>query len=322
MRRVSTSFIVALSIVALAACTAAPGDDPGASDELIPVTVGTIPILDMAPVYLGVEQGIFEKHGLDVEPVPAQGGAAIVPAVFSGQLDFGFAGVPSILLANERGLDFKIVNSGAWTNEVGDDCCAVVVAGDSEIESAADFGGRTIAVNTLDNLGTVTIRNVAREAGVDPDSISFVEIAFADVPAAISQGTVDAAYAAEPAVTISLQQGAKVASWVHIENDPDLMVSAYFTTGSFAEANPETTSRFAAALNESLEFAAANPELAQEIIATYTTLPPELIAELMLPRWAPEIGLDSIALHARLANLDGLIDTVPDPESLIVAFVD
>ena len=62
------------------------------------VTVGVIPIVDVAPIYLGVEQGFFGDENLEVKLETAQGGAAIVPAVVSGQYQFGFSNTTSLLL--------------------------------------------------------------------------------------------------------------------------------------------------------------------------------------------------------------------------------
>jgi NitT/TauT family transport system substrate-binding protein len=93
MRRPLLTLTAALGLLLTAACGGgdeaaepAPGVTAGGgSTELMPVTVGVIPILDVAPAYLCQEQGIFEENGLDVTLEPAQGGATIVPAVLAGQ---------------------------------------------------------------------------------------------------------------------------------------------------------------------------------------------------------------------------------------------
>ncbi|MFD0472469.1 ABC transporter substrate-binding protein [Nonomuraea thailandensis] len=71
--------------------------------------VSVIPILDVAPVYLGDQQGFFAAEGLKLELVTAQGGAAIVPAVVSGQVDFGFSNFTSLIVAASKGLPLKVV---------------------------------------------------------------------------------------------------------------------------------------------------------------------------------------------------------------------
>src|SRR4051794_37798647 len=84
------------SALSLAACGGSDGSSGSSGDgttATTKVSVGVIPIIDVAPLYLGIAKGFFSKRGLEVKPVPAQGGAAIVPAVVSGSQQFGFSNV-------------------------------------------------------------------------------------------------------------------------------------------------------------------------------------------------------------------------------------
>jgi NitT/TauT family transport system substrate-binding protein len=170
--------LAATAAVALATTLAACGGDGGSSDtsssgsgsgEMRSIKVGAIPIVDVAPIYLGVEQGFFKSEGLDVKLELAQGGAAIVPAVMSGQYQFGFSNTTSLLLASSQGLPLKVLTAGAVsTGKTGADFGAVVAMPDSGIKSAADLAGKTVAVNTLRNIGDTTVRAVIDKAGADP----------------------------------------------------------------------------------------------------------------------------------------------------------
>ncbi|MGH8826333.1 MAG: ABC transporter substrate-binding protein, partial [Jiangellaceae bacterium] len=243
MRRTSLGLIAAVALLMTAACggddestDGSAGDATGDSSELTPVTVGVIPIVDTAAIWLGVDQGIFEEHGLDVQLEVAQGGAAIVPGVISEEFQFGFSNVTSLLLASHEGLPLQIVAPGnSSTGEVGADIGAVVTMPATGIESAADLSGRTVAVNTLNNIGDSTIRNVVEADGGDPSDINFVEMPFPDMPAAVVNGQVDAAWILEPFLTITMDQGATPVSWNFVETDPDLMIAAYFTSKPYAQ---------------------------------------------------------------------------------------
>lgn len=57
----------------------AGGDEAAQDGGLTEVSIGVIPIVDVAPIYLGVQEGIFEEHGLDVELTLAQGGCCDHP---------------------------------------------------------------------------------------------------------------------------------------------------------------------------------------------------------------------------------------------------
>ncbi|HEU4544544.1 MAG TPA: ABC transporter substrate-binding protein [Jiangellaceae bacterium] len=326
MRR-SLTALTAVAVVLLAACGEDDGGDeqadastqePTAGGEPDSVTVGVIPIVDVAPIYLGIEQGFFEEQNIDVTLESGQGGAAIVPGVVSGEFQFGFSNVTSLLIARTEGLDLKVVTAGnSTTGEEGADFGAVVVREDSDIQDAADLAGRSVAVNTLNNIGTSTINKVVRDAGGDPSTINYTELAFPDMPAALQDGQVDAVWVVEPFLTISTQQGARPVAWNFAGTDPNLMIAAYFTTQELIDSNPELVERFTTAMTESLEYADSNPDEARRILSTYTQIDEATAEALTLPKWPTEIATETVQLLADLAVEDGLVDTEPDVDALL-----
>jgi NitT/TauT family transport system substrate-binding protein len=322
------SLVAALSATVLVLLAACGGGDDNAGDgaangetgasETQAITVGVIPIVDVAPIYLGVEQGFFEERGLDVTLELAQGGAAIVPAVISGEFDFGFSNITSLLIAQTEGLPLKVVAAGdSTTGQPGEDFAAVVVREGSPIAGPADLAGKSVAVNTLNNIGTTTISKVVEDAGGDASSINFVELPFPDMPAALAEGRIDAAWGLEPFLTIMRNQGATPVTWNYAETDPNLVIAAYFTTQQKLEEDPELVDAFTEAMNESLGYAQENPDAAREVLGSYTQIDPAVAEALILPRWPTEIDADAVQLLADLAEQDGLVDTAPDVEALL-----
>ncbi|WP_129664917.1 ABC transporter substrate-binding protein [Phytoactinopolyspora endophytica] len=292
--------------------------DGGDDGDLTPVNVGVIPIVDVAPIYLGIEQGFFEEEGLEITPVGAQGGAAIVPGVTSGEFQFGFSNVTSLLIAGAQGLDLQMVAPGnSSTGEVGEDFAAIVTNPDSGISSAADLAGRTVAANTLNNIVDSTTRELVRQDGGDPSAIEFVEIAFPDMPGALANGQVDAAFVLEPFLSMTLEDGAVPIASPYAEVDPDLMIAAYFTSGQYAAEEPETVDAFVSAMEQSLAYAQDNPEEARDVLGTYTEIDAELRESLVMPRFEPEINVDTVQLLADLAEGDGLLDEPVDASELV-----
>ena len=140
--------------------TAAAGSETtaGASGDLTPLAVGVIPITDVVPLYIAIEEGLFEEAGLEVTPTLAEGGAAIIPGVEAGEFQIGFSNVVSLVNATAAGIQLQALTGGMKANEEAPDWSAVLVGADSDIQEPADLAGRTIAVNTLANIGEVTIR--------------------------------------------------------------------------------------------------------------------------------------------------------------------
>jgi len=317
MRRNLTALLFVTALLSTAACggstTPAPSQ-PGQPDK---VTVGVIPILDVAPIYLGEQQGFFSSRDIDLTLTPAQGGAAIVPAVVSGQYQFGFSNVISLLLAQSTGLPLKVVSNGNNSTGVDEDFAALMVKADSPITSPADLAGKTVAANTLKNIVETSVRASVRKAGGDAAAVRFTELPFPDQPAALEAGRVDAVFVVEPFQQAVLAQGGRKIASSYVDAAPNLAVALYFTSQQLIAANPDLVRRFTEAMKESLAYADSHPDEARAIIGTYTQIAPEVIAKLTLPKWPAEINRESVRTLADLATEDGLLTKPADVDALL-----
>lgn len=282
------------------------------------VKVGIIPIVDVAPLYLGQKKGFFGSRGIDLKMESAQGGAAIIPGVVSGQFQFGFSNTTSLMIAQTRGVPVKsVVNGAATSGNTETDVSGVAVKKDSPIKSAKELAGHTVAVNALKNIGETTVRESVRQAGGDPSKIKFVELAFDQMPAALDGGQVDAAWMGEPALTIAKSQGARVVASPFAETDSKLTLATYFAATKLLQENPDLVKKFTEAMTESLEYASAHPEEARQILTTYTKIDGEVLKNLTLPAWPTEVDMASLEKLASLGETDGIFgDGKPDLDAL------
>jgi NitT/TauT family transport system substrate-binding protein len=312
--------VAALMAAPLLLAVACGGSDEGngGSGELDKVSVGVIPIVDVAPIYLGDQQGFFEDQGIDLTLEAAQGGAAVVPGVVSGQYQFGFSNVTSLLLAAEQGLPLQVVANGvASTGEQGADFGAVVTKPDSGITDAAGLAGKRVAVNTLNNIGTTTVSASVRAAGGDPDAVQFVELPFPDMPAALDAGNVDAIWVVEPFLTIATNAGATFVASNFVDAADDLTVATYFTSKQLAGEDPDLVERFTTALEQSLEYASQHEDETRAVLSTYTEIDQAVIDSMTLPAWPTDINRASIERLTTLAVDDGLLSKEPDLDALL-----
>jgi NitT/TauT family transport system substrate-binding protein len=312
--------IVLMVMFALGLTGCALGTDGGSPQDGVvqKVTVGVIPIVDVAPIYLGKQKGFFSSHGIEVNLVSAQGGAAIVSAVVSGEYQFGFSNVISLMIAADKGLPVRMTCAGdASTGRTGADFGAVVVDARSPIRTAADLEGKTVSVNTLKNIGDTTVRASVRKAGGDPSRIKFVELPFPDMPAALADGRVDAAWLVEPFLTAATGHGARIVAWNFVDTAPNLPVAAYFTTATYTNKNAVLVRRFTAAMIQSSVYAQTHPDEARAIIPTYTKITTDQANALTLPQWPTIIDVNALAVLADLATQDGLVTAKPDLSALL-----
>jgi NitT/TauT family transport system substrate-binding protein len=193
----------------------------------------------------------------------------------------------------------------------------VLALPDSGIADAADLEGKSVAVNTLNNIGTTTINASVEAAGGDPGSVEYVELPFPEMPAALEQGNVDAIWVVEPFLTIATQAGAEPIAYNFVDAADDLTVAMYFTSEQYAAENAEAVECFSSAMEQSLEYTQENPDAAREAAATYTQIDASVLEALRLPEWPTEVNRASVETLAELSVEDGLIDEVPDLDALL-----
>ncbi|MFD0229718.1 ABC transporter substrate-binding protein [Streptomyces hirsutus] len=321
-RRLFIGLTAASVLVTATACGSSDGggasDANASSGGTTEVKVGLIPIVDVAPLYLGEKKGFFSERGLKLSISSAQGGAAIVPGVASGQFEFGFSNMTSLLIAQSSSVPVKgVANGNASTGVEGEDFAAITVKGDSPIKSAKDLEGRKVAVNTLKNTMELGVRASVMKSGGDPDKVDFVEMAFDQMPAALDGGQIDAAMVVEPALaTIKGQGGREIASSM-VDIAPDLTISLYFTSTQYAQKNPEVVKKFQEATAESLAYADSHPDEVREIVTTYTKIPPAVLEQVTLPKWPTEPNRASVEQLVKLGNENDLFKQAPDLDELL-----
>jgi NitT/TauT family transport system substrate-binding protein len=322
MRRLLSGLTAGTLLLAAAAC-GSPDDSgtsnaSGSSGKVTTVEGGVIPILDVAPLYLGQKKGIYEQHGLKLAMTTAQGGAAIVPGVVSGQFQFGFSNMTSLMIAQSNDVPVRAVVNGVNSTGVqGKDFGAIVVKKDSPITSAKELEGKKVALNTLKNINETAVRESVRKAGGDPDKVHMVELAFDQMPAALDQGRIDAALVVEPALATILGQGGREIASSLVDVAENLTVAMYFTSAQYEKQHPDVVEKFREATAQSLAYADEHPDEVRQIVTTYTKIPTDVLAKTTFPKWPAEPNRASIEALAELGEQDGLFKKKPDLDTLL-----
>ncbi|MFI0481442.1 ABC transporter substrate-binding protein [Actinomadura sp. 9N215] len=313
-----------VAVAALVAGLAAAGCGSGGasagktdSEGVTTVKVGLIPITDVAPLYLGVRKGFFAEQKLKVDAQLAAGGAAIVPAVVSGSNQFGFSNNVSLIVAKSKGVPLQAITPGVGIAPGNDEACQVLVPKASPIRGVKDLPGKTLAVNTLNNIGDVTIRAALEKGGVDPGSVKFTEIGFPDMVTAINTDRIDAAWECEPFVTSLLDRGARSILNNYAETHPKLAVASYFTSAAYAKSNPDVVRRFDAAVRKSLEYANAHTDEIRGILSEYTKIPAAQATRIKMIAWPTTFERTSIEELVRLTQKYKLVDKPVGLDDLI-----
>lgn len=296
--------------------TDAGGDE---AQEMREVTIGVLSIAPSVGVAYGIEHGIFEEHGFDVNYEVSSAGAAMLPAVSAGQLDFGVGNPLSVATAVDQGLDMKIVAGYSNSLEEGEDVAGVVTRADSDIETWADLEGNTTAVNALNTLGDLTVMHLAEEDGVDPQALEFSEIGFPDMPAQLERGNADAVWLPEPFLSGLLADDAnQLVGYSFQETDPGMATMVTFTSGELAEEDPEMAADFGEAMTAALEASEADPEGSRDQLVEFLEISEEDAENLTMEQLSGEIDREQLMFMVELADRYDFIGDAPTEEDLFL----
>lgn len=298
------------------------GSSPAAADsgELTSISVGTIAIASSTELRYGVAEGIFEDHGLDVELVEGQGGAALLPAVQNGSMQFAVGNPMSVLTAADQGLPMRVVSGYSWSSPEGDDINAVIARKDSGIAGFEDLEGQTVSVNAVHTLGDLSIMESTAMAGGDPSEINFNEMPFPDMLAQLEQGNVDAVWLPEPFMGRALGDPENVAvGYPNQEVMDGMPLTIAFTSEAIAEESPEIVTAFQEALTESTERAAEDEEGVRAMLPEFLKMDEQTAQTILLEPAHTDLPVEKMQTIYDLMLKYGMAENPLDVESLYVS---
>jgi NitT/TauT family transport system substrate-binding protein len=256
----------------------------GLSAAQVKGKLGYMKIVDNAAMFMAMEKGFFAAEGLQLETVPMAGGALIVQGVTSGDLQIGWTNVISLYQAHVEGFDFKLVAGGATNVKASKESHAIIVAKASSILGAKDLAGKTVAVNTLNNIVHLMALAWIDKNGADSSKVKFVELPFPQMEAALSAGRVDAVSVHEPFATASLEKGAtRVLAHPWGDVISKFLIASWFASNKWIEKNKGSVQGFVRAINRGTDAINADPAAARSAMVKWAGLSADLAGKIALP---------------------------------------
>lgn len=325
------SATVGLGLAAMLLLSGCGGGSPsGAADadadssasgggELTPVTVGVLSIAPSVAMQYGIDEGIFEDHGLKVELQTGQGGAAMLPAVSTGSMDFAVGNPLSVLTAADKGLDMRIVTGYSNSKAEGDDINGVVTRKDSGIGGFADLAGKTTSVNALKTQGDLTIMDAAAQEGADASKLKFNEMGFQDMEAQLERGNTDAVWLPEPFLSRALADpDNRLVGYPNQVAIPGLPTMVTFTSGKYADGKQEVVSKFRDAMEETLSSAEAKQDDAKALLPEFMGMDAKMAKGLKMETWDAGVPRDQLEKLGELTVEYGFLSKQPDLGKIVV----
>jgi NitT/TauT family transport system substrate-binding protein len=328
MKKALAAAFTAAAVATLAACTSSPEPttsappstsptETEAPQETFDVRVAALPIAETGALWAAIDEGIFAKHGINIEIVPAQGGAQAIPALLSGDIQFAIGQPFGPFRADAQDLGVVIIGDYADSLATGKDVNAVVALNSSGIDGPADLAGKNVSVNSLGAAGDVTIMKAVEDAGGDPMSITFVEAPFPEVPAQLDAGNIDAGWVPDPFMSIVAGGEGHIVVHPYQATIPGLSVLTNITLQETIDSNPQLVAQYSAAMKEALEWAAGNEDAVRAALVTNLEIPEEAAAGITLPTFTFDLNVDNLKQLADLAVGYGVLEAAPNFDRMI-----
>jgi len=239
---IAAASLGAAAVPAAAETTLTVGKASPTSDAIIPVNVG-------------VELGIFKKHGLDVKIVELQGGSKMAQAVAAGSVDIG----------DGAGSEMAFVGKGAPMIAICETTgpapfLSVGVPWDSPIKTVDELKGKLIGVSNSGSFSDWSARQLARKKGWGEDGVKTVGIGngVAAVGAALKTHQIDAMITGTN-VFLAFEEKqearllAPVSSW-----EGNVASGALYASNDIIAKNPDAVRAFVAGWIETVDYMRAH----------------------------------------------------------------
>ena len=218
---------------------------------------------------LGVAQelGLFEKNGVNVEPVFYEVYSDSFPDMAAEKIDAGLFGMGEALTVSDQ-TKLKMVaiydNGGVST-----------IVAHPEITSPADLNGKRIGV-LLGTSYEFYVIEVLKLGGLKPADVTLVNLSPEEMVEAFENDNVDAGYTWEPVTSDAIAEGYNMIYSSEILGGLFIPDGIVFRA-AVVEERPEDVRAFLKAWFEAAEYRRNNPEEANKLIAKFLNIPVEQV---------------------------------------------
>lgn len=274
--------LIASSLVFSACQTVKPKEEV----EIIAtrLTLGYIPNIQFAPIYVAIEKGYFREAGFNVQ-LEYGNEADAIALVGAGEQTFSIASGEQILLARAQGLPVTFVASWYGQYPVG-----VVSLTEENIKTPQDLVGKTVGLPGLYGASYIGLIALLDAGGLIESDVNMLSIGFNQVEAIATKQVQSAViYLANEPIVLGYQ-GYDV-NVVRLADYKQLVSNGLVTNEKMIKTQPERVTAFIEAMLKGIDDAAKNPDEAFEISKKYVENLAELDADLQYKILAESITI-------------------------------
>ena len=214
-----------------------------------------------AVAYIGVDAGLFKKHGLEIEELPIRDTlSAGVQSLIGVDVLIGFGNPLAVLQPVASGSDIAVIGSHVSFDQYG-------MGVGSTIGSLKDLKGKKVGVSALGARSDLVARVMLRRAGLDPSKdVEMVAAGLTPARAlALSKDLVQGVPLNENVAAEAQKLGIKIIEMKSVPVVTDLLL----TTRSFIKREETTVRRFMQGYAAAIQFFVSKRETSLSILKKY-----------------------------------------------------
>ncbi len=228
------------------------------------------------PVWFARDEGLFKKHGLDIELLYIPGGPTLIQALIAGELSAAASGGSSAVLAGAGGGPVRTVLS--FNNVLPYEIFAARQEKGS-IRQMKDLRGKKVGVARRGSESESVIRLLLKRFSVNPDEVTFIQVGGGgERLAALERGSIDATAMALPMNLKARKLGLPMIATVMNEN-LDWVHSVLAMNQTFVDQNPALAEEIVKTVVEANNEAVKDKPAAKKVIGKYLKIKEEDILE-------------------------------------------
>jgi NitT/TauT family transport system substrate-binding protein len=237
---------------------------PIAQAETLRVGKAVPEAFSFVPLDVGIRQGIFKKHGLEIDSSSYGGGGRLQQALTADSIDIGLGSSPE-MASIVKGVPIKAVAAMAGRPAL----LALMVRPDGAIKTIDDLKGRRVGVTTANSLTAWVVRELSRQKGWGPDGIMATPLgAIPGLLAALMMMQVDGFVADISTLLHAEEVGEGKILFRFGDLVTDFHVHVIFATNKLMASRPAAVREFLAGWFDTIAFMRANRQKTVDIAMT------------------------------------------------------
>jgi NitT/TauT family transport system substrate-binding protein len=253
---------VAMAMLTAAANAQAPATKSNGLKLDIPYNAVAIAV---APLWIAIDGGLFQKHGIEVTTEFAAQSPALVASMLSGETPFAIVGEDAVIAADLSGGDIVIVAAGS------DKLPFTIYAG-STLHSIPDLKGKKIGITQFGTTTDFIARYVLKKAGFKPsdDAVILPMGSQANMFTALVAGVIDAAVLGSDVTLKAKQLGTLNPLVSMLDDDMPFYTNALVAKKSWVAAHPNDALNVVRAYLAGVAIAYTDKKATMAAIGKYT----------------------------------------------------